>query len=242
MKINKNKWNFIIDVVMFVNMMIVAGIGFMIKFVLVPGFKRNEIYGRGVELYYLGLDRHAWGTVHLIFSLFLLFLLLLHVILHWKLIVCLFKNNVCKRTHRIVLTTSFIVLSLLFGVMPLFVIPELQNGEPHHFHQTQNETGKHQKGVASEQYGDDEKSANQTVELLPDKNNSAKHRKYQDIEINGSMTIDQIALKYHISAAEIAAFIHVPNKFVDERLGRLRRKYGFCMNDVRDFIDTKINR
>jgi hypothetical protein len=100
-KINKLKLNLVIDLIMFLVMMAVAGIGFMIKYVLVPGSERNEIYGKGVELFYWGLDRHQWGNIHLILSLILLFLLLLHIFFHWNQIVhvlgvrqnSLFKKN-----------------------------------------------------------------------------------------------------------------------------------------------------
>jgi hypothetical protein len=88
---------------MFIVMMPIAGIGFLIKYVLVPGFKRNEIYGRDVELYYWGIDRHQWGTIHLVLSFVLLFLLLLHIVFHWKQIAGIFKTMVSKRVLRIFL-------------------------------------------------------------------------------------------------------------------------------------------
>ena len=57
-KMNKSKLNLIIDFIMLIILIVIAGIGFLIKYVLVPGFKRNEIYGQDMELYFWGLDRH----------------------------------------------------------------------------------------------------------------------------------------------------------------------------------------
>lgn len=59
-KKNKTKINLAIDAVMFIVLMAMAGLGFMIKYVLVPGYKRNILYERDLELYFLGLTRHEW--------------------------------------------------------------------------------------------------------------------------------------------------------------------------------------
>jgi hypothetical protein len=57
----KPKLNLVIDAIMFIDLMAVAGLGFLMKYVLLPGYKINEVYGSGVELSFLGLDRHQWG-------------------------------------------------------------------------------------------------------------------------------------------------------------------------------------
>jgi hypothetical protein len=58
----KSKLNLIIDALLLVCMAAITGIGLLMKNVLVPGYKRWDIYGRNVELYFWGLDRHQWGT------------------------------------------------------------------------------------------------------------------------------------------------------------------------------------
>jgi hypothetical protein len=64
----KPKLNLVIDAIMFIDLMAVAGLGFLMKYVLLPGYKINEVYGSGVELSFLGLDRHQWGPIHLILA------------------------------------------------------------------------------------------------------------------------------------------------------------------------------
>ncbi len=54
----KPKLNLIIDVFMFLLMMAIGGIGFLIKFILIPGSARWIRYGENVELYFWGMDRH----------------------------------------------------------------------------------------------------------------------------------------------------------------------------------------
>lgn len=55
---HKSKINFIIDTIMFIVMMAIGGIGLLMKFILVPGVKRWEIYGSNVDLFLWGWDRH----------------------------------------------------------------------------------------------------------------------------------------------------------------------------------------
>lgn len=58
---NRAKVNLIIDAFLLIQLMAMAGIGFLIKYILVPGEERNLLYGRDVELSFLGLTRHDWG-------------------------------------------------------------------------------------------------------------------------------------------------------------------------------------
>ena len=51
--IKKSRLNLIIDIIMFLGMFALAGIGFLIKYLLIPGFKRVDIYGKDVELFFL---------------------------------------------------------------------------------------------------------------------------------------------------------------------------------------------
>ena len=89
---DKSKVSFVIDALMFLCMMAIAGIGFLMKFVLIPGKERWVKYGRNVDLYLLGMDRHEWGTIHLVIGFILLGLLVLHIILHWKMILAMYHR------------------------------------------------------------------------------------------------------------------------------------------------------
>lgn len=254
-KVNKSKLNLSIDVIMFMVLMAIAGIGFMIKYVLVPGFKRNEIYGNDVDLYFMGLDRHQWGTIHLILSFILLFLLLLHIFFHWNMIISVFKRMVLKRSLRIALATSFIVLSFIFGVTPLFLKPEIRQGTSHQFHQTEHVARNNLQGATSssrQKIKQTEGEAKDTMALLISKVEQSDSKSYQKenykqnekhtIEVHGYMTLNEVAEIYDITPKELASCIHIPIEYSNEKLGRLRKKYNFQMEDLRNYIELKTNK
>ncbi|MHC4757486.1 MAG: DUF4405 domain-containing protein [Planctomycetota bacterium] len=131
----KAKLNLVIDVLLLLCMAAIAGIGLLMKYVLVTGFKRWEIYGRNVELYFLNLNRHEWGTIHLVIGYIFLFLLALHIILHWSLIVSIYKKLMPNRSARWITAIIIIVLTIALVVFSYFVEPEVQQGDAESGHQ-----------------------------------------------------------------------------------------------------------
>jgi len=256
MKINNGKLNLIIDIILMVNMMIILGVGFLIKYVLLPGFKRNEIYGSDVELYYLGFDRHQWGTIHLILGFILLFLLFLHIVFHWKMIVNLYRSLIPNKIIRNILGYLLIVISLLLGVVPLFVKPVI--GEPTFHHQRSSNSSGYNRLNHSVNYDinhtydsiDTEQNTHRQHEEQNEyrQNQHTEHQKYErqhehnelsNVEINGQMTINEISKKYNIPAYDLANQINVPSNRVDERLGRLKKQYKFDIDELREFIEKR---
>lgn len=106
-------------------MSIIAGIGFLIKYTLVPGRERQIKYGNNVELSLFGLDRHEWGTIHLIISFIFLGLLAVHLILHWKVIICVFNRLIQKRKLKRMIALTFMTLTVLFIITPFLIRPEI---------------------------------------------------------------------------------------------------------------------
>ncbi len=122
--IDKPKLNFIIDALMFLVMMAMAGLGFLMKYVLIPGRARWVKYGRNVDLTLLGWDRHDWGDLHLYLGFTLLGLLILHIILHWKQIVGLFQRFISPERRTLVLLV-FVLLAVLLIYFPFLITPEV---------------------------------------------------------------------------------------------------------------------
>lgn len=127
--------NLVVDAAMFLCMAAVIGIGLLIRYVLLPGYASLEAYGRNVDLYYLGMDRHEWGTVHLYVAYALAALLVLHVVLHWKMVTAVYRRWVAGRLARwsaaVVLAAA--AAALIFGF--LFVEPEVKEQQPKRFKQ-----------------------------------------------------------------------------------------------------------
>jgi hypothetical protein len=72
--------NFIIDALAFVQFAFLTTTGVLMHFILPPGSgHRQSIWS---------LDRHEWGEIHLWIAFALLATLALHLLLHWRWIVC----------------------------------------------------------------------------------------------------------------------------------------------------------
>jgi hypothetical protein len=77
--------NFIIDAVGFAGFVFLTATGVLVRYVLPPG--------SGHHTTVWGLDRHAWGAVHFWIAVGFLGVLALHVILHWRWIVCVIRGR-----------------------------------------------------------------------------------------------------------------------------------------------------
>ena len=122
----KSKLNLIIDALLLLCLAAIAGIGLLIKYVLVPGYQRWEIYGRNVNLFFGGLGRHQWGTIHFIVGLIFLALLVLHIVLHWSMIVGIYRRLIPSRFAHWIVALILIGVTIFLSAFPYFVKPEVQ--------------------------------------------------------------------------------------------------------------------
>jgi hypothetical protein len=79
--------NFVVDAISLVDLLLLAATGVILKWVLPPGtggHGQGFRGGRGEHIKDLwGLGRHDWGDVHFVLSLLFVFLMLVHLFLHW---------------------------------------------------------------------------------------------------------------------------------------------------------------
>jgi len=125
----KSKLNLIIDGLLLLCIAAVVGIGLLIKYVLVPGYLRWEIYGRNVELFFWGLDRHQWGAIHLVIGIVFLALLVLHIVLHWPMIVSIYSKMIPNRFARWITALILIFITIFLLAFSYFVKPEVYEQE-----------------------------------------------------------------------------------------------------------------
>lgn len=124
--LDKPRLTFLINALMFLVLMAMAGIGFLMKYVLLPGKERWVKYGRKVDLTLLGLDRHQWGGIHLYLGFLFLGLLTVHIILHWKQLVGLCRRFVgATEGGRTLAILVFVLLAVLLIYFPFLVTPEV---------------------------------------------------------------------------------------------------------------------
>jgi predicted membrane protein len=96
------------------------------------------MYDGNVDLYFLGLNRHEWGSIHLWLSFFFLFLLAFHIILHWKMIACIFQRMVPIKLWRIVVAVMIVGISLFLALFFFFIEPKQVLREPRHRNRKDN--------------------------------------------------------------------------------------------------------
>jgi hypothetical protein len=72
----RNTLNYCIDAASFTCFSLLTSTGLLLYFVLPPG--------NGHRAAVWGMGRHDWGEIHLVLSLILLALMVVHLMLHWK--------------------------------------------------------------------------------------------------------------------------------------------------------------
>jgi Domain of unknown function (DUF4405) len=250
--------NFILNMLLFLVMAAIGGVGLLMKYKLVSGEERWDIYGSNPDLYMLGWDRHQWGDIHLILGYIFFCLLFLHIVLHWSQVKGIYQRMIEARSWQIILVSAFVIVSLFLMffafISPIDVVP-LKEGEGRHRLEAARhldaesvavpesgaevpghaETGEDLDRDASSDVDVSTVSAGRSQEPLHEDHSIHEERSF---EIFGTSTIAEVAARYDVPAELIKKAIGVPYDIPDnQRLGRLRRQYGFHMSDVERFID-----
>jgi len=250
--VTRNKLNITIDIIMFVVMIALAVIGFIMRYILIPGSERWEKYGRNIDLTWWGLDRHGWGFIHMLLGIFLVILLVLHIIFHWKLIVCLVRRLIPGKKVRYITVAAVVLISVLIAIVPFFLKPETgepirRQGEGYGRVSTEEGSGYFYQQDTVE-YGTPEKKEEVVTDDVPETGQEAESKpedvkKYESheedriLDIKGYHTIGELAATYNISAEKLKEKLNIPpGAHNNERLGRIRRVYGFTMREVEDYI------
>jgi hypothetical protein len=251
----KGKINFIIDVIMFLLMAVLAGVGLLIKYVLLSGENRWIKYGRNVDLSFWGLDRHEWGTIHLWIAIALVALLVLHIILHWNMIICLYKKIIGNKTGRIICGSALSVITLLFVVFPFLIKVNMAEIAPgrERFESTDNH--KNQRSIKDDadhavskeeiKLPEQPMVQNTTTEkeiIAREEHNDEHHLIDPAIEVKGYQTLNEVSELYNIPVNVISKKLNIPESTLgSSKLGHLRKQYGFTMSDIELIIHNYKN-
>ena len=226
------------DILMFIFLALMTGLGLLIKYVLLPGSERREVYGRNVDLTFLGLDRHEWGTVHLIIALLFIVMLVLHVILHWKcLMTYICRAGIKKGRAKGLLTISGFVLLILTLFPFLFgaIVSEPGDGRDRFI---QSAVHKAMPSAVRDRQNNSREISGNSSGVFHDrpgeKQDATEHHDIDpDIEVLGSMSLIDVSLKYNVPVSHIVKELDFSQSVSgNEQLGRLRRQYGFKMSDI----------
>ncbi len=248
----RSKLNLSIDIIMFILLLAMAGIGFLIKYVVVSGEVRNVKYGPYVDLEFLGLTRHQWGSIHLIVSIIFLVLLVLHIVFHWRCILSIYKCLFPSPITRSFIAVALVFLTLFALISPFILKPDTVPYEPgyrnrnFYFPETSqniatDETEQEPFSNTSQNVITDDVKPPEDPESTSTVSSSEEitHHgpEYDQYEVYGYNTLNEIAERYSISAGAISSKLGIPSNLSGERLSWLRKRYPFTMSDVRKIID-----
>jgi len=251
---DRGKINLIIALLMFLNFALICGIGLLIKYTLPPGRERMSEFGSNTKMFFLGLDRHQWGTIHLTAAYVMLALLALHIILHWPAIKVLARKAVPNLWLRRALAPGLVMLGAGLMLFSFAVKPENSRRGNHLRRHSlfQRKPGpemtfdmqeiSNQDGVCSWENGWGCNCENKEEAGESEKEFSASREKHEDQEkaepLQGKMTIADAARLYGISSSEVKKRLRIPESVSDyETIGRLRRTYGFTMAQPRERLE-----
>lgn len=235
---NKTILNYVIDLVSLLVMLALAATGLITRFVLPPG---SGGHGGGAHSSLWGWTRHDWGDLHAWLAAAIAGLLLLHVALHWNWVCCVTQKMLSRGSSEqgspwvrnlSGLGTLAAVTCLLLGFLWLsstqVVNTQSDRGPAHtdsagHIRlQSDNAASNPAGGAGLQEPADD-------------------HHALQE-SIQGSMTLAEIATATGVPAEQIRSDLKLPESAsLNERVGRLRRQFGFEMEDLRQLVQARQN-
>ena len=213
---------------MFLCMSAITGIGFLIKYTLISGQERWIVYNDNIELYFWGMDRHEWGTIHLIIGCILLGLLILHIVLHWNIIIRVYRKMFRRKLTTKFISILFITICALFIIVPFLINPKISKAE----HGAKRHLTDRNTHVKSE--------GNITCKKEELNNADFLHVHKQAnllIEIRGYMTQKKKKKKNKIPTEFIKTRLNIPKSVsCKQKMSWLKKRYPIKMHDVEKII------
>jgi len=238
----KQKFNYLIDLLMLLAMLAIASIGFVIKYVLVSGSRRWEIYENNMEQTFWGMDRHDWGDVHLVLGIVLMALLILHIILHFNWVICMTKKAISQKPLRYIIVSLALLIILFCAAFPFIIKYNIQTGIHKEYHTRElkaDEKLEQSLGTLKEKTEEQQKKiktpANQ-IHQPPGKETRKinEEKAWEDIDIKGYMTFFEIETEFSIPSEILINKLGLPpNTPKNERLGRIKKNRNFTMEEIK---------
>lgn len=196
----RSSLNLFIDVLAFIGLILLLGSGLLIRYILPPG--------SGKSLAIWSLTRHEWGEVHFWIAAFLIAVVTVHLVLHWRWIISVLEN---KPREGSGMRFAFGVIGLI-TVLIIVAAPFLSLKEKIPSVGNENETRT--------------------------KSHVNKGRQNPLTEkIRGSMTFDDVRHLTGVPVMYILRALALPeNTPPDQKLGQIVRRYGLEIEDVRAVV------
>ena len=126
--------NLLVDTLAFACFVLVLVTGLVLRFVLPPG--------SGGQWALWGLGRHDWGGVHFWIAVVVLAIMVIHLILHWRWVVCMVVDHWREKTGFLVrLSVAGLIVLLIASTMLLLspkeqLLPSVASGKENHVRHT----------------------------------------------------------------------------------------------------------
>lgn len=242
-KMKKTTQYYLVDVILFISIFGLTIIGIIMAFFTSSGPNVDE-----ASKYFLDIHRHQWGDIHFYFSIVFILFFIIHLILKWRWI----KGKTRKlfgKTRILVLIVlcPFIILFLSWYLSPknsgAFEEHGKRRGKGYEnikgFHQPQikgQNIKKHESPFQIKNISSNKKNEKKEHEEKLVVGRETKHG-YGTIIITGQLSLNDIEEKTGISSRKIADKLDLPGDIsLNERLGRLRKRYLLKIQDVRDVV------
>lgn len=214
----KTDWQYLVDTLLFICMFGIALIGIFLGFIIPEGPSAQPS-----SKYFLNLHRHQWGNIHLYLSLTFICLVIIHLTLDWKWIKTKAVKIFKERWKTALISTALVSIFVVF----LFWI--FYPKEPGGY----EEYGRGEGRGAGRTYS-------QVIDSAQKEDLGAQDQ--STVTITGTMTLLDLEKATRIPVSQIAKAIGLPSNVSEkETLGRLRKKYGFTMIELRDALNKLMN-
>jgi len=217
----KTDLQYLVDTLLFLCIIGLVSIGFLMGLVLPKGPSAPES-----AKYFLRLHRHQWGNIHFYLSIAFTVFVIIHLILSWKWI-----KGKARQVFKKAWGTA-LILTVIASILVLFLFWALYPRVPGAYEDygvRAGEKAKQQKLLKEEYPIHEEKIFYEDGKIY--------------FVITGQKTLRQAEKATGVPAKKIAAELRLPsNVSVDETFGRLRKKYRFNLQDVRNVISELLSR
>jgi len=236
-------WKYLVDAFLFISLGGMALIGILLGLVIPAGPVSSES-----AKYFLGLHRHQWGNIHAYLSIAFVVLTVVHIVLNWKWITARTSQIFRRRAAPILISAvsvPFLVLIIFWVLTPKDAARYREYGIeiPERGH-LQKMVTKDKVPVAGEAVSKQEYPAEDEFQVEPQRREDATgedHRAVGSVLISGRQTLYDIERATGLSARSIADRLGLPSSAsLNETLGRLRRLYGFEIQEVRELVDRML--
>jgi len=242
----KTKLNIFVDIVAFLAFLVSLISGLVLWQVLPSGEGFQGGRGELTEKIFLGMERHDWLEIHDISSLLFAVIVLLHIILHWDLIVAIFNRMFPSKNLKYGIAGFICFFGLIMLISPFILEPEQVPFEPRYRNRPDYiapSVNKLPETTVKEVFPV-QQAAEQVKTVSPSGISGSpgvtahedRHPEYDEYEVYGYHTLQYISSRYNVPVAVITRDLKIPDNLSGDRLSWLRKRYGFTMTDVRESI------